>query len=79
MKIIIIICMYFFIAFVNSANAVVINKLSIKGNDRISSKTIKVFSGINEGSNVNSIDINDTIKELYKTNFFKNVSIEIKE
>tara|TARA_B110000003_G_scaffold267979_1_gene296869 strand:- start:634 stop:2871 length:2238 start_codon:yes stop_codon:yes gene_type:complete len=77
MKIIISFVLFFYL-FVNSANAVVINKLTIKGNDRISSKTIKVFSGIDVGSNVDTIDINNTIKELYKTNFFKNVSIEIK-
>ena len=78
MKIIISFVLFFYL-FVNSANAVVINKLTIKGNDRISSKTIKVFSGIDVGSNVDTIDINNTIKELYKTNFFKNVSIEIIE
>jgi len=68
----------FFYCLLNSAQAELINKLTIKGNDRISSQTIKVFSGLKEGSNVNSVDLNNIIKELYKTNFFKNVSIEIK-
>ena len=58
MKIIIFFLLFFYL-FVNSANAVVINKLTIKGNGRISSKTIKVFSGIDVGSNVDTIDINN--------------------
>ena len=41
-------------------------------------KQLKFFLELNEGINVNSADTNDIIKELYKTNFFKNVSIEIK-
>ena len=72
----------FFILFFclfNVAQADLINKITIVGNDRISSETIKVFSGIKEGSNINSNDLNDIIKELYKTNFFKNVSINIKD
>jgi len=69
----------FFYCFLNSAQAVLINKLIIQGNDRISERTIIVFSGIKEGTNINTVDLNDIIKELYKTNFFKNVSIEIKK
>ena len=68
----------FFYCFLSSSHAVIINKITIKGNDRISAKTIEVFSGIKKGINVNSIDTNDIIKEIYKTNFFKNVSIDIK-
>jgi outer membrane protein insertion porin family len=69
----------FFYCFFINANAEIINKLTVNGNNRISSETIKVFSGIKEGTNVNSNDLNDIIKELYKTNFFKNVSIKIKD
>ena len=54
-----------------------IDELIIKGNERISSETIKVFSGFNKGDNVNQNDLNDIIKSLYETNFFENVTIEI--
>ncbi|MBC8307089.1 MAG: hypothetical protein H8E55_66430 [Pelagibacterales bacterium] len=54
-----------------------IDGLIIKGNERISSETIKVFSGYNKGDDVNQNDLNDIIKSLYETNFFENVSIEI--
>ena len=76
MKIIISLLVFFY-CIVNSAHAVIINNITVNGNDRISAKTIKVFSGIKKGDNVNSIDTNEIIKDIYKTNFFKNVSIDI--
>ena len=54
-----------------------IDELIVKGNERISSETIKVFSGFNKGDDINQNDLNDIIKSLYETNFFKNVNIEI--
>ena len=54
-----------------------IDELIIKGNERISSETIKVFSGYNKGDDINQNDLNDIIKSLYETNFFNNVTIEI--
>ena len=54
-----------------------IDELIIKGNERISSETIKVFSNFNKGDDVNQNDLNDIIKSLYETNFFENVTIEI--
>ena len=58
------------------SQAKIINKLIIEGNKRISPQTIKVFSGLDDGSNVDESDLNDIVKELYKTNFFKQVSIK---
>jgi len=54
-----------------------IDELIIKGNERISPETIKVFSGFIKGDDVNQNDLNDIIKSLYETNFFENVTIEI--
>ena len=54
-----------------------IDELIIKGNERISSETIKVFSGYSKGDDINQNDLNDIIKSLYETNFFENVTIEI--
>ena len=58
------------------SQAKIINKLIIEGNKRISPQTIKVFSGLDDGSNVDESDLNDIVKELYKTNFFKQVSVK---
>ncbi len=66
-----------FYSLLTPLHAKVINNLIVKGNDRISSQTIKVFSGFNAGDNINQNNLNDIIKELYNTNFFKEVSVEI--
>ncbi len=55
----------------------IIDNFVIKGNERISSETIKVFSGINKGDNVREKDLNKIIKNLYETNFFKDVAVQI--
>ena len=68
---------FLYFSFIPS-EAKIINNLIIEGNDRISPQTIKVFSGFNEGNNINENDLNAIIKELYKTNFFKEVSAVIK-
>jgi outer membrane protein insertion porin family len=54
-----------------------IDEIIIKGNERISSETIKVFSSYNKGDDINQNDLNDIIKSLYETDFFENVTIEI--
>ena len=66
-----------FFLIVNLVAAKPINELIVKGNERISSETIKVFSGFSKGDEVNQNDLNDIIKSLYETNFFENVNIEI--
>ncbi len=62
---------------VNFSFAKKINNIVIKGNERISSETIKVFSGVNSGDDLSDKDLNKILKDLYETNFFKNVTVEI--
>ncbi len=57
----------------------VVNKVIANGNDRISLETIAVFGDIKVGSNYDSSDINLLIKKLYLTNYFSNISIELKD
>ena len=51
------------------AYAETIKEVDIKGNDRISKK-ILMFSEIDIGDDINKNNINDILKNLYKTNFF---------
>ncbi len=60
-----------------SADSETIKNIEVSGNQRISSETIKVFSGIKINSNVDVEDLNNIIKSLYKTNYFENVSLNI--
>ena len=53
------------------------NKIIINGNERISNETILVFSEIPEDKPVDENSINDILKKLYKSGFFKDVSVQI--
>ncbi len=53
------------------------NKVVINGNDRISKETIILFSEINKFDDVNAKALNNILKNLYNTNFFKNVSVKL--
>ena len=53
------------------------NKIIINGNERISNETILVFSEISEDKSVDENSINDILKKLYKSGFFKDVSVQI--
>ena len=52
-----------------------ISKIEINGNDRISDETIKLFISVDVNDEINEIKLNDILKELYDTNFFKNISV----
>ncbi len=59
--------------------AEVIKDIKISGNDRISKETVILFSGLNIGEEVNDNDLNESIKKLYNTSFFKSISISIEK
>jgi len=63
------------IAFVK---AEVVKSISVNGNDRISDETIIIFSKVNIGDDLIINELNDIIKNLYSTDFFKNVSVILK-
>ena len=49
----------------------------INGNERISNETILVFSEISEDKSLDENSINDILKKLYKSGFFKDVTVKI--
>ena len=55
----------------------VVNKIEISGNDRISSETIKMFSLVNIGDDLDDNELNNLLKRLYDTNFFQDISINL--
>ena len=65
-----------FVLYVNVTYADIINDFKISGNDRISNETIMLFSGYKIKDDINNDDLNELLKNLYKTTFFKNVNIE---
>ena len=52
-------------------------RIIINGNERISSETILVFSEISEDQSLNENSINNILKKLYKSGYFKGVSVKI--
>ena len=57
--------------------AVEIKNIVISGNNRISDETIILFGDIKINKNYEDRDLNKVIKNLYKTNFFENISINV--
>ena len=52
-------------------------KIIINGNERISSETILVFSEIADNKSLDENSINEILKKLYKSGFFKDVTVKI--
>jgi len=56
-----------------------VSKLEVVGNKRISVETIKVYGDIKSlPNNFSKSDLDKIIKNLYETNFFENVSVQIR-
>ena len=54
------------------------SEIKILGNERLSLETIIMFSGLNLEREIEKKDLNDAIKKLYKTNYFKIIKITTK-
>ncbi len=76
-KIFVVIILYFIFFNVNTYSEIV-NKVEVKGNVRISLETIMVFGDVSIGKNYKESDVNLLIKKLYESNFFSNISVELK-
>ena len=61
------------------ANADILKKVEISGNKRIPENTILMFSNVSIGDKISNIDANSVLKNLYDTNFFKDVVVNISE
>jgi len=64
-----------FITFVNFSSAEIIEKIDVKGNERISKETIIMFSSVELNDEIDDIKLNDILKNIYNSNFFDDVSI----
>jgi len=52
-------------------------EIIVNGNERISNETILVFSEIQENKVLDENSINEILKKLYKSGFFKDISVKI--
>ena len=66
-----------FFIFILPVNSEVIKDIKVINNDRISKETIQIFSDIKIGDDYDQNDLNKILKDIYDTNFFSDVSLEI--
>ncbi len=55
-----------------------IKNFNIQGNDRVADETVIMFSSLKSGDNLNQDILNDALKNLYYTDYFKTVDISYK-
>ena len=75
-KIILFLIFFYFLS-IQVLRAEIVEKINVEGNQRISSDTIKMFSGVSVNDNLSEDDLNRILKKLYNTNFFDLVSVKI--
>ena len=67
--------LFFYLSSFDISYSETIKKFNIKGNERVSDETIIMFSNLEIGDNIDQDKLNSALKELYKTNYFKNIFI----
>ncbi len=65
------------VSFVTSSLADIVKNINVEGNNRVSKETIILFGEIKLNEEIDAFKLNNIIKNLYETNFFKDVSITI--
>ena len=66
---------FFVFSLSNILYAEIVKKIEISGNNRVNSETIEMFSNISIGDDISSDDLNNSLKDLYETNFFEDVNL----
>jgi outer membrane protein insertion porin family len=67
----------FFLLFFSNGHSENYSKIIVNGNERISQDTILVFSELPSDKNLDDNLINDILKKIYNSGFFKDVSVKI--
>ncbi len=61
----------------SSTNAEIVKEIIIEGNKRVSDETIKVYGDIEINKDLSENDINQILNNIYSTNFFQDVKINL--
>ena len=65
--------------FATKSNSEIVKKVIIENNERITKDTILVFSDIKIGKDYTPNDLNLVIKDLFSTNFFSDISLNLND
>ncbi len=52
-----------------------VKEIQVKGNERVSKESIEMFSNVSIGDTIDKDDLNNILKNIYDSNFFKNVKV----
>ncbi len=63
----------------NAALSEIVSEIKVLGNKRVSSEIIKTFTNIKVNDDIDINTIDDALKSLYETVFFKNIKIELND
>ena len=69
---------FIFLMKIGFVSAEIVKSISVTGNDRITDETVIIFSKINIGNDLGMNDLNKIINNLYETDFFKNVTVNLR-
>jgi len=69
----------FYLSSITLSNSQIIKAIEIIGNERISEETIIIFSSVSTPDNITQNKLNNILKDLYETNYFEDVNVEISE
>ena len=70
---------FFLIILSTFANSAAIDEIKIIGNKRVSDETILMLSNIDSSIDFNENNLNDILKELYQSGFFKDVKVSFEK
>ena len=62
---------------ISNANAESFLNFNVIGNERVSTQTIINFSNLETGTDLSENDFNQALKNIYNTNFFELVNLDI--
>ena len=65
----------FQLASVASAEAAVVSRIEVRGNQRVDAETVRGYIGIRPGQNFSSTDVDEAVKRLFSTGLFSDVRI----
>ena len=66
-----------FIFLLSHSYAKTFNQINVTGNERISKETILVLSNLKTGKNYDDNQLNQSFKNLFQSNFFKDINFEV--
>ena len=71
---------YFILVFTLTtiSNAEIVKKINVTGNNRITDETIIIFGAVIKNENYDAKKLNDVLKNLYQTDFFSDVKLNLK-